>query len=137
MAFWERWQGPIVQQDGYSVRGFTTVNQNVRTSFTKRLSSIHWGGTTARQSIAFRIAADHSSNSTIFDFWPSPIDRFAPLLNARSTTWRCWQASAARHLRQSTRLDKIKNIRIKIQLGSVGSTGDSLRQYQDSIGNRV
>ena len=60
-----------------------------------------------------------------------------PLLNARSTTWRCWQASAARHLRQSTRLDKIKNIRIKIQLGSVGSTGDSLRQYQDSIGNRV
>ena len=36
-----------------------------------------------------------------------------------------------------TKLYKIKNIRIEIQLGSVGSTGDSLRQYQDSIGNRV
>ena len=36
-----------------------------------------------------------------------------------------------------TKLYKIKNIRIEIQLGSVGSTVDSLRQYQDSIGNRV
>ena len=58
-------------------------------------------------------------------------------LDLSGAGFQCHSGRTQHSMPRPTKLYKIKNIRIEIQLGSVGSTGDSLRQYQDSIGNRV